>query len=49
MSKSDNTLSLPNAKWESDLSIMLDAKFWTQICKIYILHAKKCQPATHTV
>lgn len=36
--KSDNTLSLPNAKWESDLSIAPNATFWTQICKnIYFM------------
>lgn len=36
--KSDNTLSLPTAKWESDLSITPDAAFWTQICKnIYFM------------
>lgn len=33
ISKSDNTLSLPSAKWESDLSITPNAAFWTQICK----------------
>ncbi len=38
ISKSDNTLGLPNVKWESDLSIAPDAAFWTQICKnIYFM------------
>lgn len=41
--KSDNTLSLPHAKWESNLSIVPDAYLWIQICKNIYHMTKKAK------
>lgn len=38
--QTDITISLPTAKWESDLSIHTDANFWTQVCKNTFLMTK---------
>lgn len=39
--QTDNIVSLPTAKWESDLSIHTDADFWTQVnCKNTFLMTK---------
>uniref|UniRef100_A0A669EVM6 Reverse transcriptase domain-containing protein n=1 Tax=Oreochromis niloticus TaxID=8128 RepID=A0A669EVM6_ORENI len=32
LSKIDESISLPIAKWEADLSVNLDQNFWSQIC-----------------
>lgn len=49
ISKPDNTLGLPEVKWESDLSISPDAAFRTQICKNIYFISKKCQSSTYNI